>query len=112
MPFVTHLEYHRRKRRWFTYDWQAGQRPSAEVIQLPVMPRLIPIPHMQVTDMIAPPDHQQIIDLLREQIGRMPGNYLGVKIRLAFRALELEVGEEAAAAQVQQIIADYLREAA
>jgi len=97
------LDRYRRK-RW-RFSW--SDLPAAQVIRLPVAcPPLIP-PYNQI-DEVEIMDDPSRIQLYRKQALLIPN--LGIKIDLAYRALVLEVGQEAADAQVWTIVSEYLNE--
>jgi len=98
------LDRYRRK-RW-RFSWR--DLPAARVLQLPALPRLVPI-HNQITDVTIMDDVERAT-LAYIQSHFVPG--LGFRIELAYRALVLLVGEHEADIQVQQIIQDYLQEEA
>jgi hypothetical protein len=93
-----------RRKRW---RFDRKDLPPAAVIPLPIAcPRLILLPN-QVSEVEMLDDYERIT-LYRKQICLIPS--LGIKIDLAYRALVLEIGQEAADAQVWQIVSEYIEE--
>jgi hypothetical protein len=99
---IVSLDRYRRRRWQFNYS----NRPPAQVIRLPVVPRLVP-PH-NTQEVAAMLDDVERATLFAQQARLVPG--LGMKIDLSYRALVVLVGEAEANRQVWAIVDEYLEE--